>query len=303
MRFYRFPALVMGLIVVVLPGHDAVAWGDEGHKVVAVIAYAHLKPAVKKKVDALLAADKDKLSARDFVSRATWADKYRDSDRFSKKIRYSATHNWHFVDIEIDSPNFDAACFNHPPLPAGTAASAGPANDCVVDKINEFAAELRNPATPQPEKILALKFLEHFVGDLHQPLHAADHKDRGGNQVPVLFAKRTVSSNLHSYWDTELVKRLGKEAKTVGVSLNKQIATAKANEWSKGTPADWAKESFDKAKSVAYNFSGEQDFIDDHGGKGERLDATYDNRGLPVVREQLSKGGVRLAAVLNDALK
>jgi hypothetical protein len=172
-----------------------------------------------------------------------------------------------------------------------------------VDKINEFAAELRNPATPQPEKILALKFLEHFVGDLHQPLHAADHKDRGGNQVPVLFAKRTVSSNLHSYWDTELVKRLGKEAKTVGVSLNKQIATAKANEWSKGTPADWAKESFDKAKSVAYNFSGEQDFIDDHGGKGERLDATYDNRGLPVVREQLSKGGVRLAAVLNDALK
>jgi hypothetical protein len=286
-----------------LPVHEVMAWGDEGHEIVATIAYAHLTPTVKKKVDALLAADKDKLSAPDFVSRATWADKWRDSDRNTTKVRYNATHNWHFVDIEIDNPNFNAACFNHPTLPAGTAASAGPANDCVVDKINEFVGELRAASTSQAEKILALKFLEHFVGDLHQPLHSADHKDRGGNQVPVLYAKRTVPDNLHAYWDTHLVQRLGKDPKAVGAALNKQITAAKVAEWSKGTPADWAKESFGQAKSVSYNFAGEQTFIDDHGGKGERLDAKYDNRALPVVREQLSKGGVRLAVVLNEALK
>jgi len=300
MKLCGFFALV---VAVVLPCRDAMAWGDEGHKVVAVIAYAHLKPAAKKKVDALLAADKDTLTAPDFVSRATWADKWRDSDRNSTKVRYNATHNWHFVDLEIDNPNFDAACFNHPPLPGGTAASAGPANDCVVDKISEFVAELSDSSTAQAEKILALKFIEHFVGDLHQPLHAADHKDRGGNQVPVLYGKRTVPDNLHAYWDKNLVQRLGKDATAVGSELNKQITTVKDDEWSKGTPADWAKESFDDAKSVSYNFSGEQQYIDDHGGKGERLDAEYDNRALPVVREQLSKGGIRLAAVLNDALK
>jgi hypothetical protein len=302
MRFYRFSALVFGLVVA-LPGHDAMAWGDEGHEIVAVIAYAHLTPAAKKRVDALLAADKDKLSARDFVSRATWADKWRDSDRNSTEIRYRATHNWHFVDIEIDSPNIDAACSNHPPLPAGTAASAGPANDCVVDKIDQFAAELGNPSTSKTEKILALKFLLHFVGDLHQPLHAADNHDRGGNEVPVLIGKHPVHDNLHSYWDTQLVQRLGKDPKTVGAILNKRITKTKAGEWSRGTPTDWAKESFDAAKSVAYNFSGEKRFFDDHGGKGERLDAKYNSRALPVVREHLSKAGIRLAAVLNDALK
>jgi hypothetical protein len=172
-----------------------------------------------------------------------------------------------------------------------------------VDKIDEFAAELGNPSTSKAEKILALKFLEHFVGDLHQPLHAADHNDRGGNQVPVLYGKRTVPDNLHSYWDRNLVQRLGKDPKAVGAILNKRITKTRAGEWSKGTPTDWAKESFDAAKSVAYNFTGEKQFIDDHGGKGERLDVKYNNRALPVVRERLSKGGIRLATVLNDALK
>src|SRR5262249_14249081 len=89
-----------------LPGHAA-AWRAEGHETVATIASAHLTPPVKKKVDALRAADKDKLTARDFATRATWADKWRDSNN----ARYDATHLWHFVDIEIDKPDVDAACF------------------------------------------------------------------------------------------------------------------------------------------------------------------------------------------------
>ena len=304
MKHARAIMLSVGVTVVsVAIPQIAAAWGDEGHEIVAVIAYGYLTPAARQQVDALLAADTlDTLTAPDFMSRATWADKYRDSDRRTTKVHYNATHNWHFVDTEVDDGNMDTACNNHPSLNPGTTASAGPPNDCVVDKIDQFTTELRDSSTPQAEKILALKFLMHFVGDVHQPLHAADHHDRGGNTVQVLFAKRTKPDNLHAYWDDELVDRLGQDPKTVAAALTKQISTTQAGEWSKGSSADWAKESFGLAKDVSYNFTGEA-IADDHGTSVPHLDATYDNRALPVVREQLSKAGVRLAATLNDVLK
>ena len=93
--------------------------------------------------------------AGDIASAATWADKFRDSNTGGARQR---TRQWHFVDIEITAPDLDAACFNHPRIPAGTVASDGPADDCVVDKIEEFAAELANPATGHEEQIAALKF-------------------------------------------------------------------------------------------------------------------------------------------------
>jgi len=112
----------------------------------------------------------------------TWADKYRDSDRDTTKIRYEATWRWHFVDTELAQPDLASACFDHPPLPAGVPASQGPPPACVVDKIDQFTAELSNPATGASERLLALKFLLHFVGDLHQPLHAADDHDAGATR-------------------------------------------------------------------------------------------------------------------------
>ena len=127
----------------------------------------------------MLAADTDSLTAHDIASAATWADKFRDANINGSRLK---TRQWHFVDIEIGAPDLDAACFNHPAIPAGTVASAGTAADCVVDKIRQFAAELANPATDQEEQIVALKFLLHFVGDMHQPLHASDDNDRGNNK-------------------------------------------------------------------------------------------------------------------------
>lgn len=302
----RVLTMVLSVVVAVIwlaTPRVAAAWGDEGHEIVAVIAYGYLTPLARQHAKALLAVDKkDTLTASDFVSRATWADKYRDSDRYSTKVHYNATHNWHFVDTEMDDGNMGAACNNHPSLPPGAPASTGPANDCVVDKIEQFRTELGDPLTAQAEKLLALKFLMHFVGDVHQPLHAADHHDRGGNTVPVLFAKRTKPDNLHAHWDTELVHRLGKDPKTVAMDLRKKISQAQAAAWSKGGPAEWAKESFGFARDVSYNFTDES-IVDDHGTSVPRLDAVYDARALPVVRAQLSKAGVRLAAILNEVLK
>ncbi len=82
-------------------------------------------------------------------------------------ISLSRTRQWHFVEVEIATPNLDEACFNHPKIPAaGTTASDGSADDCVVDKIQKFAAELANPATDLEEQVAALKYVLHFVGDL-----------------------------------------------------------------------------------------------------------------------------------------
>ncbi len=185
MKYAYSKVIIAGASAFALVSPNAEAFGDEGHKIVAGIAYAHLDGPVRKAIDRLLAADKDTLTAPDFVSRATWADKYRDSDRRTPtKERYNATHLWHFVDVETDNPDVDKACNNHPQLPPNVAASAGDANDCVLDKIEQFVAELKDPSTNKAEKILALKFIMHFVGDIHQPLHAADHSDRGGTMSP-----------------------------------------------------------------------------------------------------------------------
>ena len=289
--------------MVLRPAHWLFAWGDQGHKIIGVIAYSRLTPLVKKRVDALLAADKDDLTAADFVSRTTWADKYRESDRQTTKIRYEATRKWHFADIDIKTGDIDGACEHHPKLPRGTPASAGPANNCVIDKIEQFIVELRNPFIAKPEKILALKFLMHFIGDLHQPLHAADNNDRGGNDVAVLFAEDIPSTNLHFYWDNYIVERLGSDPWSIGAALSRKISTGTADAWSKGTPISWAKDSFRRAKTVVYNFAGLQEFADDRGAKGVRLDDAYENSALIAARQQLSKAGVRLAAVLNNTVR
>jgi len=156
----------------------AAAWGDDGHKIVAMIAEHYLTPDVHNTVIALLAQDTDPLTAHDMASEATWADKYRNQHR--------ETASWHFVDIEIDNPDIDAACFGRAPLPPNTLASNGPSQACVLDKIIQFITEVEQPNTDPEERLVALKFLLHFVGDMHQPLHSSDHNDRGGNSVKVI---------------------------------------------------------------------------------------------------------------------
>ncbi|WP_267425710.1 S1/P1 nuclease [Methylobacterium sp. GC_Met_2] len=183
--------MVRSLSLVVLAGaavsltsaRGANAWGDEGHRIVGRIALSLLTPQARRQVDALLAADTDTLTAPDFVARTTWADHWRDSDRNTTKIRYTATQQRHFVDIELTAPDLAQACAGSP-LPAGSPASIELAQDCVLDKVRQFAAELADQETAGPERILALKYLLHFTSDLHQPLHAADNHDGGGNDVP-----------------------------------------------------------------------------------------------------------------------
>jgi hypothetical protein len=274
----------------------AKAWGPEGHMIVATIAEGFLNDKAKSNVARLLSADKDALSDTDFAGRAVWADSYRDSDRNTTKKRYNATREWHFVDINIDKPDFDAACFDHPPL-GGKAASWGPAETCVADKIEQFRTELANPATSKSECIRAFKFLLHFVGDLHQPLHAADRKDSGGNTVLVFYDNNKKSKSLHSYWDSR--PTLIGSVSDAATELTKEFGSKKG-EWMAGKTSEWAQESFKLAKKFAYDLPSKET----KKGKqsGFLLSDTYEENALKTAREQLAKGGIRLAMILNETI-
>ncbi|HLZ98169.1 MAG TPA: S1/P1 nuclease, partial [Steroidobacteraceae bacterium] len=140
------PHIAIGLaalMVLLLPA-TALCWGDEGHEIIGLIAEHYLEPAVRTRVVAILARDSSGLTrGTGIAEEATWADKFRDSDRDTTRRHYLETREWHFVDLEIDRPDPEEACFRHPPLPAGTAASEGPADDCILDKIDQFRRELR----------------------------------------------------------------------------------------------------------------------------------------------------------------
>lgn len=287
-------ALLAAMVLTTPP--DAHAWGDGGHRIIGLIAQNYLDPAIRDRVFALLAADPDPLTAHDLASATTWADRFRDSDRNSSRVHYSQTHDWHFIDIELDAPDIDAACFGHPPMAPETPASNGPAHACVVDKIEQFAAELQAADTPPEERLLALKFLLHFVGDLHQPLHASDNHDEGGNLVMV-SAPGFRSGNLHHFWDAEFVWQLGGEPRSIARRLLAQITPEQVGLWSQGSPSDWAAESFEVARSVAYGG------LPTRPRNGSyRLSNAYVRAATGAVSEQLSKAGVRLAALLDRVL-
>ncbi len=305
-----------------LKSGPASAWGDEGHEAVGLIAEHYLQPDVRARVLALLERDDTGLVERDIAHEATWADKFRDSDRDAGKRRYLATRDWHFVDLEIDGMDVTSACYGRQPLPAGVPASAGPAEDCIIDKIEQFDAELENPHTPEEERRLALQFLLHLVGDLHQPLHASDDHDQGGNRKRV-SGSGLGSNNLHHDWDTEFVARLGASDTDIARTLIARITEADRVRWSSGTPLDWALETYAVSQKYAYGpltaasgreaspgeassgaaLRGEASRGEFSRGPQYHLSATYVDDATAVTAEQLSKAGVRLAFLLNRALR
>ncbi len=269
----------------------AFAWGPEGHEVVALIARDDLTPATRAKVDAILARDPDPLTAPDMIARANWADAWRDVGR------HRETASWHFVDIELDHPDLGAACHDDP---AGSGpASAGPADDCVVDKVDAFETELADPATAPAERLLALKYLLHFVGDLHQPLHASDNHDRGGNCVRIALGEAG-TSNLHRYWDTTVIEEQDPDARHFADTLRARITARDRADWERGRPRDWAMQAFAVARAAAYT-------IGSAPGCGPQaapitLPAGYDAAARAAADLQLERAGVRLALVLNRDL-
>ncbi|MDI3260207.1 MAG: S1/P1 nuclease [Sinobacteraceae bacterium] len=271
------------------------AWGPEGHAIAARIAVREMSARTRARVEDLLAADRDPLTAHDIASAASWADVWRDAGGDLDASGRHRTAPWHYLNLELRRPDFSWACWRRQPLPAGVPAAQGPWHDCIVDKIEQFETELAAPGTAASERLLALKFLLHLVADLHQPLHAADDHDHGGNDLRVRLPDGTVES-LHRAWDSAFVQALGHDPQVVAQALQQSITDTQRRAWRRGTPEDWAWESWRIAKAQAYGR------LPPCAPGVCRLDARYVENARRVVAQQLQKSGVRLAWLLDRAL-
>ncbi len=246
------------------------AWGVEGHHIAADIAEQYLEPETTRQVHELLELE----NATILADVSTWADDIRR--------QRPSTGPWHYVNIPIHPQNG----------PSGyDAVRDCPDGNCVVAKIDEFKAVLGDKAAQPRERLEALKFLVHFVADIHQPLHCADDHDRGGNDTHVSFLGR--NTTLHALWDSGLLEAAAiPDERAYALKLAQSIKPADLERWRRGTPADWATESYERARTI-YGKSQE----------ARSLQVFYEAEFLPVVATQLQKAGIRLANLLNRALK
>ena len=307
--------IAAAVAALLLPMRASLAWGPEGHRVIALIADRALQqgdPGVRAKILAILATDKGKgLTKNDIASEATWADVLREK---SEEAR-SATGAWHSTRFTPDNPDLARACFGRNPLPSGYPASRGPRDNCSIDKIVQFAAELKDPETSPGERLAAVQFLLNLAGDLNDPLHAIDRGDQGGECVAVQIGSKP-PVRLSSYWQEVLVAEVvGSDPAKGAARIAASVPAAEAQKWAEGNPEAWAQESYEVAKSVTYSFAAGQPAgkhsFPARPGQVEacpsvnlyRVDPDYETKALATVKTQLAKAGLRLSRVLRDGFK
>jgi hypothetical protein len=255
LNFRQLP--VFCLFAALLPG-PALAWSPAGHEIAAAIALGQLTPQARAQVGRLLG------SPEMMIHDASWADEIRDAR--------PETGPWHYVNLPLQAGSYDPRrdC---------------PTGDCVVAQIERNRRILADRKAPGPARAEALRFLIHFVADLHQPLHAGKGDDRGGNLVQVRLGR--MRTNLHKVWDNDVVLPL--EGSAMG-----PVSPAQRRDWASGTPARWANESHAIAREHIYPPL--------WGARDVRLPRNYAVRETPLARILLAKAGTRLAWLINTAL-
>ena len=259
----------LGAMCFLLPA-PAFAWGPEGHEVVAHIAAMNLTPKARADVAALLGGEAEASMA----IASNWADEIRDAR--------PETTSWHYVNLEIDDDlRYD---------PARDCA----AGNCAVAQIVRDEAILKSNAAPEA-RTEALKFLIHFIGDIHQPLHGGDNHDHGGNGVQVSYRNGKFGS-LHHFWDDDMVVSLGKNPVVIANAIDSALSPMqKAALMDAGPPVAWAEASARIARDVIYKQT--------HKDPKAVLPDSDVVTDAQIARVQLAKAGYALAGVLNAALK
>ena len=283
MRVMRAAALVLITLVILFSKCDLQAWGGQGHRLVGLVAADRLTPVAKQNVAWLL----DGQSLADVSS---WADTIT-----GEQVQ---TSYWHYLNIPPDATGYDRDrdCPKQPGVEAGSRSDRW--RDCVVDRIAYWEERLGNPKLDRSDRATALKYVVHFIGDLHQPFHALG-VGRGGNDIKVrVFGQsdcsndpaKPVPCNLHSVWDSRLISRHNLDEQAYLAELRKGIAAGNLGARPPGTPGQWAEQSFRLAKEALVK-------------DGENIDEGYYRRHIGVIDERLALAGVRLAASLNGILK
>src|SRR5438874_11363068 len=300
---------------------SARAWGCTGHQAVALIAEKHLTREARQLVDKLLGENpiEPKLkrgcgnTTPDFmVDASTWPDDVRNE-----------RHNgpWHYIDIPRGKHK-------------GSIEEYCGADGCVTRAIEEQRSILKDKSADPVKRAEAIRYLIHFVGDMHQPLHAINNGDNGGNCVPVKYLhhepllnllhseREDYSPNLHQVWDTEIVERDMEVSNPFRYAdeLDEKFHTEIASREAAGIHVDnWAWESHERAETAVYDAFPEKITVepdmklkscaeDNHMGKRMfdkhlAIGEAYQASAAKAVQIGLAEAGVRLAMILNDAAK
>ncbi len=258
---FLYPLFSLFLILPV----PALGWGPSGHSIIATIAEQQLDVKTHAEVRRLLAI----LGASSLADVANWADDVRDDP--SQRALSRATARLHYVNFS------DSQCHYDPT----TICRKG---QCVVAAISRFAVDLGNRSASDIARAEALRFLVHFVGDVHQPLHAGYRTDRGGNNHQVRF--HGIGSNLHSIWDSKILASRHLRWQDYVRRLQRQpISDDDAEE-----PVGWAEQSCRVTRD------------DGVYPQGRTIDKAYLERMLPINDRQIRLAGTRLARLLERSL-
>ena len=268
----RFLVSLAAVAAVTTPS-PALAWGKTGHRVVAAIADTQLSGLARAHVKEILGG------AESLDEAANWPDEMRSAPgAFWQK---TATP-WHYVTL-------NGIIYDHAP-PEGDALEA----------LNHFRAVLQDPKASLSDKQLALRFIVHLVGDLHQPLHAGKCCDKGGNDVKVTWFGKP--ANLHAVWDSAIVDDEQLSFSELAAKLERHTSEQDIIDWWDINPRDWISESAQVRERIYANIPASRKPTDKK-AKGEALpDLSYGYvyKFTPVMERRLQQAGVRLAAYLND---
>jgi len=255
------------------------------------IAERHLNPKAKSRVLDLLEADRmadDQPSGRRMLGEvANWADEIKDTDWGKRR------GSWHYDDVPLcGATEYAKYCRN------GRCASA---------QLGRQIEILGNERARPGQRNEALKWVVHLVGDIHQPLHAANRGDRGGNRVQVSFFGERDNPpygtlNLHAVWDVHMVRRLIADRGGESAVVSAPVAARDRSAWERGSIADWVDESHRIAEETVYALLPVTASCSNKIVDVVALDRTYYAKAAPVIEIQIRKAGLRLARVLNETL-
>jgi len=261
------------------------AYWEYGHGTVAAIAYNQVRGDTRRAIDDLLRQgallETPDCPVTTIEEASVWADCIKPMERFS----YASS--WHYQNVDVCKPfDLEAPCRD---------------GHCVSAQVDRNARLLADVKVPVRERLMALAFLVHFVGDLHQPMHAGDHQDLGGNRVAANYGLVGGRANLHSIWDGWLAERAISSPPSDAAGLLGKLSAAQKAAIAAGSTEQWSREMWAKAREQAYGT-----LVDDPCGTQPAVRPTLTEADIqsliPRVRENVLAGGLRLAHLLDDAL-
>jgi S1/P1 Nuclease len=265
----------------------ALAWWDFGHKTVATIAQNEVSPKTRAAIRALLRHERAVATPtcplKSLEDASYWPDCIKGLGP-----RFDYAFSWHYQNVDICKPfDLTAACKD---------------GHCVSHQIDRAVKLLKDKAVPPRERLMALAFITHFVGDLHMPLHAGDRGDRGGNDVKAAYGIVAGRVNLHLLWDGPLAERAITTPPAGPKSLVADLNAGERAQLAAGSTEDWSRENWAFARDTAYATALDGDPCGPIPPRAAISNAKIEAL-LPAVRGQITKAGLRLARLLDEALK